>query len=257
MHTPIQARKLGKLPPRHDYRTLHFANYAGGQLPPPPASCAWSGRVASWPMMLNDQLGDCAIAGPGHQIEAWTANAGAEFTPTDDQILAAYSAVSGYDPQTGTGDNGCVELDVLNYWRTTGIAGHTIGAFVALEPRSRQQIMEGVWLFGGIYIGLALPLSAQNQQVWSAPVAPWLAQMLPQYQPGSWGGHAVYVVDYDQHGLTCVTWGTLQRMTWAFLETYCEEAWGIVSQDWIDGAGQAPSGFDLAALTADLQAVTE
>jgi len=252
VQTSIPSRKLGKLPPRHDRRTLHFANYVRDQLPQPPASCAWSGKVASWPMMLNDRLGDCAIAGPGHQIEAWTANAGAEFTPTDDQILAAYSAVSGYDPATGAGDNGCVELDVLNYWRANGIAGHKIGAFVALEPRNHQQVQEGLWLFGGVYIGLSLPLSAQNQQVWSAPVAPWLAHMLPQYQPGSWGGHAVYVVDYDQRGLTCVTWGALQRMTWSFLDTYCDEAWGIVSQDWIEQSGQAPSGFDLAALTADL-----
>lgn len=255
MQASLKSRRLGKLSPRHDHRTLHFANYVRASLPQPPASCAWSGKVPSWPMMLNDTIGDCAIAAPGHQLEAWTANAAAELTPTDDQILAAYSAVSGYVPGDSSTDVGCVELDVLNYWRGTGIASHKIGAFVALEPQNQQHVQAGVWLFGGVYIGLSLPLSAQNQQVWSAPVAPWLSHLLPQYQPGSWGGHAVYVVDYDQHGLTCVTWGALQRMTWSFLNTYCDEAWGIVSQDWIEGSGQAPNGFDLAALTADLAAL--
>jgi hypothetical protein len=250
-------RKLGRLPPRHDPRTLMLASYVSPELPPAPASCAWSGKVNGWPMMANDRLGDCAIAAPGHQIEAWTANVGMQFTPSDQEIVAAYSAVSGYDPATGANDAGCVELDVLNYWRTTGIAGHKIGAFVAIEPGNHTQVREAAWLFGGVYVGLSLPLAAQRQQVWSAPFNPLVAQFFPAYQPGSWGGHAVYIVDYDARGLTCITWGAPKRMTWAFLDTYCEEAWGILSSDWFDTAGKAPNGFDLSALQADLAAVTK
>ena len=60
-------------------------------------------------------------------------NAGKKMaTPSDKQVVAAYSAITGYNPSTGANDNGAVEIDVLNYWRQTGIAGHKIGAYVAL-----------------------------------------------------------------------------------------------------------------------------
>jgi hypothetical protein len=114
-------------------------------------------------MMENDQLGDCTCAAAGHLIMEWTKNAQSTMvTPTDDQIVAAYSAITGYNPQTGANDNGAVEVDVLNYWRQTGIAGHQIQAYMALEPSNHQHVMDAVWIFGGCYIGLALPKSAQS-----------------------------------------------------------------------------------------------
>src|SRR4051812_17423635 len=96
-------RLLGKLPPRYDARTLRLEHYLDlSALPPPPLECDWTAKVgAKWGMMLNDRIGDCAIAAPGHMMMAWTANAGRPFVPTDAQVLAAYSAVSGYDPKTG------------------------------------------------------------------------------------------------------------------------------------------------------------
>jgi hypothetical protein len=252
----VLTRKLGKLPPRHDPRTLRFARYVDAQLPPPPASCNWSAKgSADWGQMLNDQIGDCTCAAAGHAIQLWTANHGAEQTPSDAAILTAYEAVSGYDPATGANDNGAVEIDVLNYWRQTGVGGHRIGAYAALHPQSPREVQEAIWLFGGIYIGLALPLAAQQQQVWSAPHFRFPSLPHPSWQPGSWGGHAVFVTDYDQKYLTCVTWGQLQKMTWGWFALYCEEAYGIVAAEWVDGTQPAPNGFDMAALTADLAAI--
>ena len=89
-------------------------------------------------MMHNDTIGDCTCAAAGHLVMEWTANVGAETTPADADILAAYSAITGYDPKTGANDNGAVETDVLNYWRKTGIAGHKIMAYAALEPGNHQ-----------------------------------------------------------------------------------------------------------------------
>ena len=74
-------------------------------------------------------------------------------------------------------------------------------------------------------------------------------------RPGSWGGHAVNVVAYDDRTLTVVTWGRLQEMTWAFWERYVDESYAIISPDFLD-AGKAPNGFDLAALRRDLALVT-
>ena len=205
-------------------------------------------------MMDNDQIGDCTCAAAGHLIMEWTANAAKNmFTPSDQQIVSAYSAITGYNPVTGANDNGAVEIDVLNYWRQTGIAGHKIGAYVALEPANHTHVMDSVYIFEGCYIGLQLPISAQaqvqNNQPWSVPPGGTTGDG----KPGSWGGHAVPVVAYDVRGITCVTWGALQPMTWSFWEAYCEEAYAVVSADYLTRKKTTPQGFNLQQLQADLQ----
>ena len=173
-------------------------------------------------------------------------------TPSDKQIVAAYSAITGYNPTSGANDNGAVEIDVLNYWRQTGIAGHKIGAYMALEPANHNHIMDSVYMFEGCYIGLQLPISAQaqvqNHQPWSVPPG----GPTGNGKPGSWGGHAVPVVAYDSRGVTVVTWGALQLMTWTFWNTYCEEAYAILSPNYLTGKKTTPQGFNLKELQADL-----
>ena len=245
--------KLGKAPARHDPRTLLLASYATTALPAPPATFDLTGKIKSWGMMDNDQIGDCTCAAAGHLLMEWTANAGKKmFTPTDKQIVAAYSAITGYNPTTGANDNGAVEIDVLNYWRQSGIAGHKIGAYVALEPSNHIHVMDSVYIFEGCYIGLQLPISAQaqvqNHQPWSVPPG----GPNGDGKPGSWGGHAVPVVAYDARGVTVVTWGALQVMTWSFWETYCEEAYAIVSNDYLTGKKTTSQGFNMSQLQADL-----
>ena len=245
--------KLGKAVARHDPRTLLLASYLTPALPAPPASLDISTKVSSWGMMANDQLGDCTCAAAGHLIMEWTANAGKQtVTPTDQQIIAAYSAITGYSPVTGANDNGANEVDVLNYWRQTGIAGDQIGGYVALEPANHTHVMDSVYMFEGCYIGLQLPKTAQaqtqNNQPWSVPPSGTGGDGAP----GSWGGHAVPVVAYDTRGVTVVTWGALQIMTWSFWATYCDEAYAILSTDYINGNKQAPQGFSLQQLQADL-----
>ena len=246
--------KLGKSVARHDPRTLLLASYVTPALPTPPASFDLTSRVKSWGMMDNDQIGDCTCAAAGHLLMEWTANAGKKiFTPTDKQIVAAYSAITGYNPTTGANDNGANEIDVLNYWRQSGIAGHKIGAYVALEPSNHNHVMDSVYMFEGCYIGVQLPISAQaqvqNHKPWSVPPG----GPTGDGKPGSWGGHAVPVVAYDSRGLVVVTWGALQRMTWSFWEAYCDEAYAILSPDYLDGKQQGPQGFSLQQLEADLE----
>jgi len=248
-----QKLKLGKQAARHDPRTLLLASYLTAALPTPPASFDLTTKVSAWGMMQNDQLGDCTCAAAGHLLMEWTANADKKmFTPSDKQIVAAYSAITGYNPTTGAHDDGAVEVDVLNYWRQSGIAGHKIGAYVALEPANHSHIMDSVYIFEGCYIGLQLPKSAQaqvqNHQPWSVPPG----GATGDGKPGSWGGHAVPVVAYDARGVTVVTWGALQTMTWSFWETYCEEAYAILSNDYLTKKKETPQGFAMQQLQADL-----
>ncbi|MGB6483277.1 MAG: hypothetical protein WBE86_07295 [Candidatus Acidiferrales bacterium] len=256
--------RLGKKPPRIDARTLQLSKYLRlldaasqqgtarpGGLAPAPPSIDWTAKISSWPMMANDTLGDCTCAAAGHMIECWTANIGDAFTPTNAQIIAAYSAIGNYVPGDPATDNGAVELDVLNYWRQQGIAGHKIDAYASLDPHDQECAKQVISLFGGVYIGLALPLSAQQQDVWDVPSL-W-SRLRGQSAPGSWGGHAVPVLAYDSDGLTCITWGAKKRMTWAFFAQYCDEAYAPLSHDWFSTQGIDPSGIDFAALSADLR----
>jgi len=244
--------KLGKARAVHDPRTLQLANYiTPALLPPLPDQFDWSQNVASWPMMMNDTIGDCTIAAAGHCIQEWTTDVGNPVILPDSTIVASYSAVSGYNPTTGQHDVGASELKVLNYWRQKGIGGHPIRAYAAVEPGNLDHIRDAVFIFGNCYIGLALPISAQTQAIWSVPPG----GATGQGAPGSWGGHAVPVVAYDPQGLTVVTWGALKRMTWTFWSAYCDEAYALLSDDFLT-ADKTPGGIDLVALQQDLGEVT-
>ncbi|MGH3002672.1 MAG: hypothetical protein ACRDM1_08450 [Gaiellaceae bacterium] len=244
--TLIAAGKLGKLPVRTDVRTLHLARYVDrAELPPPPATLDLTGRVRDWPMYGNDRVGDCTTAAAGHMIEAWTAEGrGRVVEISEASVLRAFDEVKVPDPVTG--EDGAVELDVLKLWRKQGIGRHKIGAYAAVSTHDHELTRTGAWLFGGVYIGLAMPVTAQRQEVWD-----WTGSLVGDAKPGSWGGHAVDVVGFDDSGLTVVTWGALKRMTWRFWDRYCDEAYCILSSDFL-AKGEAPNGFDLATLKADL-----
>ena len=185
--------------------------------------------------MGNDTIGGCKCAAAGHLIEEWTANLSATVVPPD-------------NPVTHANDSGTAELDVLNYWRRTGVDHHKMEAFVALEPENNDHIRDSVLLFGGVHIGLALPVSAQTQSVWTAP----LGGPSGQGALGWWGGHAVPVVAYDNRTLTCVTGGQLKMMTWSLWQTYCDEAYAIPSPYWINSKNFAPNNVNPTTLRAEL-----
>lgn len=251
---PSTGVKLGKLAPKHDRRTLLMASYlVPKKLSAAPPAKTWTGKCEpDYGMMANDQLGDCTCAAMGHMIQVWTANTKKEITVPDSAVINAYEVFCGYNPGDPSSDRGGIELDVLNGWRATGIGGFKIDAFVALEPHNTEHVKFGIFAFGGIYTGFALPATAQTQKVWSVvPHAPASSSA-----PGSWGGHAVAIVGYDSHYLWCVTWGRLQRMTWGFAAAYMDEAYACLSPNWyLTANGKAPSGFDMAALQADLAAL--
>jgi len=243
--------KLGKLPVRTDVRTLPLPRYVDrAKLPPPPPDIDLAAAVPEWPMYGNDKIGDCTTAAAGHMIEAWTAPTRGEPVEISDRaVLAAFDKVKQVDPVTG--EEGAVELDVLTLWRRSGIGGHRIGAFTRVPTWDHRLVRDAAFLFGGLYIGLQLPLTAQRQPVWD-----WTHRLDGPARPGSWGGHAVDVVGYDRHTLIVVTWGRLQEMTWAFWDRYVDEVYAIISVDFLDDGGKAPNGFDLAALKEDLALVT-
>jgi len=241
--------RLGRKAIKTDTRTLALANYLTPALPAPPAAADWTKGNTSWGMMLNDRLGDCTIAGVGHAVQVWTAHTASMVTVPDMVVEMYYEKWDGYNPNDPGSDAGGVELDVLADWRLQGFAGHRLLGFADPQPANLVEIHQSIALFGGVYIGLALPLTAQKQEVWDV-----VPNAGADAEKGSWGGHCVYVPKYDANGFTCITWGAPKTMTAAFWQAYCDEAHTLLGNDWVTAKG-APEGFSLSQLLADLKAI--
>lgn len=236
--------KLGRVAPPSDRPKVALSKYATAALPAPPSTVAWGTKVPTFPMYANDEYGDCTCAAAGHMIQCWTSHGSSLFTPASSAITDAYWATGDHQ------DTGRVETDVLNYWHTQGIAGHKIAAYASVNPLNVTEVKQAAWLFGGLYIGIALPLTAQSQSYWKVVNGGYNSE------PGSWGGHAVNVTAYTSTYLTVATWGMRMKMSWGFWKKYVDEAYAIISPDWIKANGQADSGYDLAALQRDLSNLT-
>lgn len=250
-HAVHSGVSLGKKAAKRDARTLRFATYKQA-LAPAPATYDFSNRITNLGMCLNDTLGDCTCAGVAHLVQAWTGYNGIQFVPQDASVLALYEASCGYNPAYPSTDSGGVMLDVLKYWKSNPFEGHEIDAYVSVDPKNQDEIMQALYYFGGLYVGVELPKTAQSQDVWDVP---WYGAR-GDAAPGSWGGHCIAnVLDYNEVGLTTITWGALKQMTWKWLETYCDEMYCILSPDWYGAGKVAPTGFDSVALAADLNAL--
>jgi hypothetical protein len=241
--------KLGRKAIKTDTRTLALRDYLTPALPPPPPAVDWTRGIADWGPMLNDTLGDCTIAGVAHAVQVWTANTGSITTVPDPTVQTYYEKWDGYVPGNASTDSGGIELDVLNNWQKQGFDGHSLLAFADPKVANLVEIRQSIALFGGVYIGLSLPLTAQTQDVWDV-----VPNGGAKAKKDSWGGHCVFVAGYDAHGFTCITWGKLKTLTVAFWKKYCDEAHALLSQDWLTAKG-SPNGFNQAQLQTDLNAI--
>lgn len=232
--------KLGKAPARRDPRTLQAARYT--ILPKRPLSALY-GVTMEWPMYANDQYGDCTIAAKWHMVQAWSHG----YKTTSARVVAEYLRL------TGGPDEGLVMLDVLNDWRKAN--DHRITAYAQVRI-DEEHISDATYLFGGVYLGVALP-DYLNQRMsrghweWSLPTA----NDTGSQTPGSWGGHAVNIVGYSTRGVQIVTWGRRISCSWSFLVEYSDEAYAAISPYWFEKTGKDRHGFNQAQLAADLAAI--
>lgn len=251
--------KLGKLEPKHDDRTLMLANYID-ERKLPTGTTDVTKHVQAWPLYRNDAVGDCGPAAGGHLITGWTASDGLEpIVPSDEDVLGAYRNISGWngtlnDPT----DRGVYLLDELNYWRQAGIGGRRILAFAKVDVHDGPLFRAASYLFGGLLLGFALPEYLEDRAYkWSLPSR----KPHGATKPGSWGGHAVSLAKYDVAGPpmgrhAVVSWGRVVPMSEAFLTRYCDEAYAVLSDDWLGADRRTPGGFDLPTLLSDLKRVT-
>jgi hypothetical protein len=251
--------KLGRKPPvAHGFR-VQFGNYLRRKdLPPPPGNVNYSTGSAApaiAQMYLNDQLGDCVIAGGYHIIGMETGDAnGQPFIASDQQITADYSAIGGYVPGNPATDNGANLTDAMNYWTQKGFAdGSKLVGWCAVDPSNQMESMQAAYLLENLYIGGALPDSWLNN---ATPGAVWDVDT-----PDPNNGHCVAIVGYSSQGVLVSTWGMVVTMTWAAYASFCSpanngESYVLLSPDQISaGTQKAPNGIDWNTLVADFQAL--
>lgn len=243
------AGMLGKAPaqPARPHLRLTAAHLSG--LPDPEASHDYGS--GDYPMYGNDQYGDCVEAGLGHQVGQMTKYAsGHEVLFTDDEILTAYSNITGFDPDEPSTDQGTYTQDAMAWWRKTGLQGHAIVLYAALDLADTKSLRQAIELFGGVGIGFNFPAYAMDQ--FNAG-KPWDVQRKNGQLEG---GHYVLATGYDSQYLKVKTWGAEQLMSWAFLAKYADEAWVVLDNEMVGSAGSFYPGVDLYRLGEDFSALT-
>lgn len=256
--------KLGKLPFKSDKRDLKYNDYKATQLPQIPSTFGHENLVQNWQMLGNGPddsvfpgfqgAGDCTCAGSDHEIMLWTTEGSTIAQFSGANTISDYSAITGYDPQTGENDNGAQVRDVLSYRQQTGMIDakgkrHKIGAYLQLDQTNLNEVFEACYLFSAVGIGIEVPDSAMDQFNRGEP---WTVVKGAQIE----GGHYILIVGYDKNYIYVVTWGQVQKMDYKFFAKYCDEAWAILSVEFINSRGVSPEGFNLPQLQTDLNQIT-
>lgn len=265
---PREIGKYGRLPFNPEKRHLVLERYldprapmtrAGLPVVAPTEDVDRASNVGSWPIYLNDKIGDCTIAAAAHMFSAMCVYAGLpEPTFADDVILGVYSAISGYVPGDQATDTGCMCSDVLDYLAFHGMPDttgkvHKVVACARLGNAADLDLLGQVLdVTGTVYTGIDVQQHLETQ---FGDGQPWT------YLPGDQviGGHCVDLQRRYSTGLPApleyVTWGALQAADAGFQANLVEEAWFVASEDFIRANGTSIAGIDLQQLLADAQYV--
>jgi hypothetical protein len=207
-------------------------------IPAPPASVA--APNTEWPMVLNDEIGDCTLAGEIHVEQAGALIVDEPWEYPGDSVVETE-----YFDLTGGADTGLLLTQVLQPWHTTGLFGAKNGGFASVHPYDTTLLKQAIWIFGNLYIGVNLPAIAQQQfkpdgsGVWELTNTP------ADYDIA--GGHCVVPVAYSIDGVRAVTWGGTVLITWAWWFMYVSQVYTVVPSRFVEKGGDS-RGFNLATI---------
>ena len=165
----------------------------------------------------NDRLGDCTAAGAFHVGGLLLANAGVKVPYGERDVVAFYSATTGYIPGIEATDRGGDEQTVLNYWQEKGLlpGQHKIAGWLGLNGRDAVSVKTALWLMENFYFGVELPdkwinpMPAASGFVWD---------VAGTADPSN--GHCFVGVGYNEKGVQIDTWGMIGTITWAAVAEY-------------------------------------
>lgn len=227
------------------------------QLPTPPSSLDYysDAMAALSDIDGNGEYGDCVCAWIIHMVCALTAAAGNPVVLGRAEALALYAAITGFNPNDPNTDQGTDPIAALQYLQKHGIDGkgaHKIAGWLTVPANNPTLIRQMLTVFGpALMMWLELPDPYEGE---AAPGATWDVGT-----PNPNNGHCIGSIGFVPQKLAIDTWGLVPMyMTDAAVAELCTENAGgglviVLTEDWINKAKQqAPSGLDMAALTAIL-----
>lgn len=232
--------------------------------PPAPATVDYSAAAMTVIEDIegNDEYGDCCIAEDAHNIAVVTGNSGnGLFSYTRTLTLADYKAITGFDPNDPSTDQGTDPIVNLNYRVSHGYAdGSKDAGWALVDSTNKNEVAYAVATFGTVKMWFGIP----TKIVQSMPSASGFVWDVTAGAPNPNNGHCIgscgfnvtkiKVVAVTAQGLLVYTWGMLGIITWAAVAAWFSPVNGggmavRVTTDWINKkSGQAPSGLNLTAL---------
>jgi hypothetical protein len=232
--TPFEF-KLGRLDKvAVDLAPLH-TYFKDSVLPAAPPKCIYALKC-HYGMCDNDRLGCCVVAGHIHLSQALAHETNSQYVLPDDAATETE-----YFILTGGSDTGLAETTFLQTARQSPILGSQIDVFCSFDHTQIDHVKSVIYTFGGAFLGVTLPQSAQNQF------------------PGTWtvvpgspieGGHCIVAIGYDAQFVYVVTWGKVIRCTWAWFAKYVDEAYAIIYTEEVQKNRGPIKGLDIARLRA-------
>jgi hypothetical protein len=264
---------LGKLEHKPDPKTLRMAQFIADTVVAPVKFDFDRGRKPFVQSPYgNDAWGNCVMVGRANQllrferVEQWRT-----IPITTEQVVEEYKRESarqfGDEGPKNPGDSkdrGLYVIEALKGWQKVGWnldyrkkpkpgteRRYHAAAYGEIDPLDRMDMRKAIFALQGVQLGFWLPRAAQGQ-TWNG-FWDYSGQSGPEWQPGSWGGHLVYAKRYDPENIYVITWGREIRVSNAFVERYCDEAWAVVDNfdNWL-----LKSRIDVPALKKKLSEIT-
>jgi hypothetical protein len=221
----------------------------------------WYADVGTWGMLGNDSVGDCVPAAIMHCLQQISTYAGKPLNPSDDEAIALYSAVTGYNPDDPASDQGTYVMGpggAMEWWHTHGVTCGgkqcKLESYLQITRINPTEWRQAIAIFGGILVGLSLPANV-------------LASGLPPFlwnNPGGPvdGGHEVWVNGFTttSHGYRTydtVSWGGRYRLTEDFLEKTVAEVVVPYSPEAMNAMGTDGAGVNHDALVAAMASLKQ
>jgi hypothetical protein len=201
----------------------------------------------------NDQYGCCVFAGAANEELMWCAEGETCTARFDPQVvLAAYAAVTGFNPDDPSTDQGTDPVAAAKWRQQTGFTDadgnvHKIEAYLEIDQDDIAMIRIATWLFGAVGCGIQFPGSAMLQ---FQKGKPWTVVKGSAIE----GGHYIPIVGDDGTDLLCRTWGQNQRVAKSFLKKECMTALVYLTPEAINRQTQrSPEGFAYEELKQELK----
>jgi|ERR1035437_190214 hypothetical protein len=233
--------RLGKAPARSHLNALMFSNYAEPIPVLPTATNFWTDKP-EFPKQSfgNIDYSDCTRASQAiAALRMESLETGQIPSITDEEIERVYFEMT--KKYYGGGDTGASEMDALNEWRRPDCTfkdteGNplAIDAYLRINQANIQEVKQAMVTAKahGIKICMNLPIAFSGTLTWDIPIG---QQPIGRYQPGSWGGHSMFTIDYNEFGLIVPTWDTVAYISWNAVANYADEAYVIIDSidSWI------------------------